>query len=192
MIDDALLKGAKVWNENGGTIIQDGINTDDEKVEDSSTLFKPAVLFPVTKEMTIYHEEQFGPIIPIVEYDDIEDVIEYATQISPYGQQVSIFSSGIGNGVLDDAYPKNLAYLIDSFSTTYGKINLNSQCARSPDSVPFTARKSSGLGIMSIADALKEFSVPTVVSYKENGNDERYMTTIMDEVQKESKFMSSL
>merc|ERR1712038_1763782 len=87
---------------------------------------------------------------------------------------------------------KNLAYLIDSFSTTYGKINLNSQCARSPDSVPFTARKSSGLGIMSIADALKEFSVPTVFSYKENGNDERYMTTIMDEVQKESKFMSSL
>lgn len=192
LIDDALLKGAKVWNENGGTIIQDRITTADDKVEDSSTLFKPAVLFPVTKEMTIYHEEQFGPIIPVVEYDDVEEIIEYATQISPYGQQVSIFSSGIGDGFLDGAYPKNLAYLIDSFSTTYGKINLNSQCARSPDSVPFTARKSSGLGTMSIADALKEFSVPTVVSYKETGNDGGYMTTIMEEVQKESKFMSSL
>jgi len=192
LIGDALSKGAKICNENGGTIIKGDKTNDDKNVVDSSTLFRPAVLYPVTKEMTIYREEQFGPIIPVVEYDDTEEMIEYATQTSPYGQQVSIFSSGIGDPFFNGENSKNLAYLIDSFSTTYGKINLNSQCARSPDSVPFTARKSSGLGIMSIMDALKEFSVPTVVSYKETSNNGGYMTTMMKEVKKESKFMSNI
>lgn len=188
LIDDALSKGSIVWNEKGGTLVED----ESSSTIDSSTLLTPAVLFPVTKDMTIYKEEQFGPIIPVVEYDDLDEMITYGTEVSPYGQQVSIFSSSIGDG-LDEGYYKSLAHFIDSFSLTYGKININSQCARSPDSVPFTARKSSGLGIMSIADALKEFSVPTVVSYKFNDqNDFDYVGTLMKEVQKESQFMSSM
>ena len=49
-----------------------------------------------------------------------------------------------------------------------GKINVNSQCGRSPDMVPFSARRSSAMGVMSVQDALLEFSIPTVVTYNQH------------------------
>ena len=60
-VDDAKAKGAKVMNSNAGRV--------------SETAFFPAVLYPVTRDMRIYHEEQFGPVVPIVEYEDLEDVM---------------------------------------------------------------------------------------------------------------------
>ena len=56
-VDDAVAKGAAVINQNAGRV--------------SDTAFFPAVLYPVTDEMAIFHEEQFGPVVPIVEYEDL-------------------------------------------------------------------------------------------------------------------------
>jgi glyceraldehyde-3-phosphate dehydrogenase (NADP+) len=51
LIDDAINKGASVINEK----------------EDSTLLTTySAVLYPVNKEMRVYHEEQFGPVVPII------------------------------------------------------------------------------------------------------------------------------
>ena len=55
------------------------------------TFVAPTVLFPVTEDMRIYHEEQFGPLVPIREWEDKEEVFDYLSA-SPYGQQVSIFA----------------------------------------------------------------------------------------------------
>ena len=52
--------------------------------------FYPALLYPVTAEMRIYGEEQFGPVIPVVPYDDISETVNYVVN-SNYGQQASIF-----------------------------------------------------------------------------------------------------
>lgn len=52
-------KGASVVNRNGG--------------EHFGNFFNPAVVFPVTSEMRLYHEEQFGPVIPVAAFDDIEE-----------------------------------------------------------------------------------------------------------------------
>ena len=41
--------------------------------------------------MRVYHEEQFGPVIPVVPFDDRETAIQ-SIVASEYGQQVSIFS----------------------------------------------------------------------------------------------------
>src|SRR6056300_771868 len=60
-VDDAVSKGAQVINKNAGRV--------------SDTAFFPAVLYPVTDEMDIFHEEQFGPVVPIVEYEDLEEVM---------------------------------------------------------------------------------------------------------------------
>lgn len=136
LISDATEKGAKIMNKNGGTIIGGS----------QSTLMVPAVLYPVTPDMKIYHEEQFGPVIPIALYDDIEQVIEFG-QKGPYAQQVSVFT---------DMDADTAATIIDSFSSVFGKINLNSQCGRSPDTLPFSGRRSSAMGVMSVTDALKE------------------------------------
>ncbi|KAL3799762.1 hypothetical protein HJC23_010412 [Cyclotella cryptica] len=155
LIHDAVSKGATIMNENGGMVVGG---------EDSeSTLMVPAVLYPVTPDMRIYEEEQFGPVVAIAEYDSIEDVLTYARE-GKYGQQVSIFTAAA-----DDTQQNGVAQLVDRFSTVFGKININSQCGRSPDTAPFSGRRSSAMGVMSVMEALHEFSIPTVVSYKDEG-----------------------
>jgi glyceraldehyde-3-phosphate dehydrogenase (NADP+) len=169
LIDDAVKKGAKILNQNGGTVVGGP----------ESTLMVPAVLYPVTPDMDVYHEEQFGPIIPIATYDDIDTVLEYG-QKSIYGQQVSIFTS------IQEA--STAAMMVDRFSSVYGKININSQCGRSPDTLPFSGRRSSAMGVMSVKDSLREFSIPTVVAYQ----DSEVNAAIAEEMELSSKFMSSL
>lgn len=75
VIEDAVAKGAKVVNPEGG--------------EFCKTMFYPAVVYPVTEGMRLYREEQFGPVVPVAVYDDIETVLDYVTT-SDHGQQVSI------------------------------------------------------------------------------------------------------
>ena len=169
LIEDAVSKGAKVVNKDGGSMIGGA----------DSTLMIPAVLYPVTKDMDIYYEEQFGPVIPIVPYDDISPILEYG-RLGEYGQQVSIFTS------LQSA--ATAANLLDQFSTVFGKININSQCGRSPDTIPFSGRRSSAMGVMSARYAIREFSVPTVVAYKNKES----TVKIVEEIQKASKFMEKL
>ena len=140
LIDDAVSKGAKILNKNGGTVLGGP----------ESTLMVPAVLYPVTDEMEVYYEEQFGPIVPVAAYDSIDTPLEYG-KTSVYGQQVSLFTS--------DKDTKTVTTLVDRFSTVYGKINVNSQCGRSPDTLPFSGRRSSAMGVMSVKNALLEFSI---------------------------------
>jgi glyceraldehyde-3-phosphate dehydrogenase (NADP+) len=167
LVDDAVSKGAQIMNKDGGAIVGGP----------DSTLMIPAVLFPVTPDMDVYHEEQFGPVVPIVPYDDVQEILNYGRE-GIYGQQVSIFTAG----------EKAAVNLLDSFSSVFGKININAQCGRSPDSLPFSGRRSSAMGVMSITEALKEFSVPTVVSYQ----DKMSNSAIVGEIEKESKFMERL
>ena len=85
--------------------------------------------------MRIYHEEQFGPLVPVVPYRDLQEVIDYVTA-SDYGQQLSIF----GND------PQQVGRLVDAFVNQVGRININAQCQRGPDSYPFNGRKNSAEG----------------------------------------------
>ena len=168
LLEDALSKGAKVINKDGGKVLG-GLE---------STLMVPAVLYPVSSDMRIYHEEQFGPLIPITAYDSLETVIEFGRD-GIYAQQVSIFGT--------DA--ELVSPLIDSFAAVFGKINLNSQCGRSPDSLPFSGRRSSAMGVMSVKDALKEFSTPTVVAYKESAHDGTMNEKLVETLQSSVNFM---
>ncbi len=142
LIQDAQEKGAKILNHNGGVI--------------NKSLFIPAILYPVNPKMKIYTEEQFGPIIPVIPFDDIEVPINYVIA-SNYGQQASLFGSN----------PDELAKLIDPLVNQVCRLNLNSQCQRGPDSFPFTGRKDSAEGTLSVSDALRVFSIRTLVASKE-------------------------
>jgi glyceraldehyde-3-phosphate dehydrogenase (NADP+) len=63
----------------------------------------PAVLYPINKEMRVYHEEQFGPVVPILSFKDIQEPLNDMAE-SNYGQQVSLFGRDI----------KTIAPLIDT------------------------------------------------------------------------------
>lgn len=172
LIEDAVSKGAKVVNKDGGSIVGGP----------GSTLMIPAVLYPVSPDMRVYSEEQFGPVIPITTYShpNLDTILEYGRN-GQFGQQVSIFTAG-QDGAGD------AASMIDLFSHVFGKININAQCSRSPDSLPFSGRRSSAMGVMSVTDALKEFSIPTVVAYKDNDTN----NAVLSSLEQSSRFLEKL
>ncbi len=142
LLQDALAKGAQVINPGGGG--------------QRETFFYPALLSPVSADMRLYHEEQFGPLIPVVPYDDLAEVIDYVLR-SDYGQQLSLF----GND------PQQIGRLIDAFANQVGRINVNTQCQRGPDRYPFNGRKNSAEGTLSVHDALRVFSIRTLVATRD-------------------------
>jgi glyceraldehyde-3-phosphate dehydrogenase (NADP+) len=164
LVRDALRHGAQVMNPDGGAV--------------SNTLVYPALLYPVTPAMRVYHEEQFGPVIPVVAFDDINEVIEYVVA-SPYGQQASIFGKN----------SDQLAQLVDALVNQVCRININSQCQRSPDSFPFNGRKNSAEGTQSVADALRLFSIRIVVAARETELNREIITSIVKE--RKSDFLTT-
>ncbi|MFJ3522181.1 NADP-dependent glyceraldehyde-3-phosphate dehydrogenase [Pseudomonas sp. NPDC090203] len=164
LVDDAVSKGAKVVNEGGGTT--------------HGQFFYPAVLYPVTPEMRVYHEEQFGPVVPVVAYRDLETVIEYVLD-SDFGQQLSIF----GND------SKQVGRLVDAFANQVGRININAQCQRGPDSFPFNGRKNSAEGTLSVHDALRVFSIRTLVATKFQESNKALVSDIIHN--RESSFLTT-
>ncbi|MDV3000724.1 MAG: NADP-dependent glyceraldehyde-3-phosphate dehydrogenase [Chroococcopsis gigantea SAG 12.99] len=164
LVEDARKFGAEVVNTGGGEV--------------DKTFFHPAVVYPVNERMRIYHEEQFGPVIPIVPYDDLSTPIDYIVN-SNYGQQVSIFGED-GSAIAD---------LIDPLVNQVCRVNINSQCQRGPDSFPFTGRKDSAVGTLSVSDALRSFSIRTLVAAKETPANTSLITEILRE--RKSNFLST-
>lgn len=153
LIADALSKGAKILNKKGGLQIQNFIF--------------PAVLFPVNKTMRVFNEEQFGPVVPIVEFTDIGDVIS-DIEASNYGQQVSLFTVNL----------EILNKLIRIFSNQVSRVNINSKCQRGPDIYPFVGRKDSAVSTLGISDALTTFSIKSMVSLKECNNNSDFIASL--------------
>ncbi len=164
VIQDALSKGAKVYNEGGGTTVNSFVN--------------PAILYPVRDDMRVYREEQFGPVIPVVAFDDIEETLQYLIN-SDHGQQVSIFGKD----------PHVLADLIDPLVNLVCRVNINTQSQRGPDYFPFTGRKDSAEGTLSVHDALRSFSIRSMVATKMNEENKAILNQIVDS--RESNFVST-
>lgn len=164
LIDDALSKGAKIINKKGG--------------ERTENYIFPAVIFPVTPDMRVYKEEQFGPIVPIRVFSDKDEICQEVAD-SNYGQQISIFGKNINE----------LAPLIDTMVNLVCRVNINSQCQRGPDIFPFTGRKDSAVSTLSVQDALRAFSIRTFVASKDN----EYNNQILEELLKTggSNFIST-
>jgi glyceraldehyde-3-phosphate dehydrogenase (NADP+) len=138
-VEDALLKGAEIVNPGGGTWFE--------------TMFRPAVVYPVRPDALLFSIEQFGPVIPVCSYSDEQEFLDFVTN-SNFGQQLSLF----GND------PKAIARLIDQLTNQVCRININSQCQRGPDTLPFTGRKDSAEATLSISDALRCFSIRSLVA----------------------------
>lgn len=155
LIEDAVSKGARVVNENGGKTYK--------------SLFFPAVVAGVTDTMRLFKEEQFGPIIPVVIYHDIDEPLNWVIN-SNYGQQASIFGRN----------SDQIATLIDTLVNQVCRVNLNTQCQRGPDEFPFTGRKDSAEATLSVSDALRVFSIRTLVAAKSTTENEKILSEMMD------------
>jgi acyl-CoA reductase-like NAD-dependent aldehyde dehydrogenase len=164
IVEDAITHGARIINENGGETV--------------ASFFYPAIMYPVNEKMKLYREEQFGPVIPVVPFESIEEPFDYQID-SPHGMQVSIFSN--------DA--KEIASLIDPFVNLVSRVNINSQCQRGPDVFPFTGRKDSAEGTLSVHDALRSFSIRSLVTTKMTETNKQILNQIVNG--NESNFLST-
>ncbi|NQZ66092.1 MAG: aldehyde dehydrogenase family protein [Mycoplasmatales bacterium] len=121
LVQDALDKGAVAETE--------------IKVE--GNLISPIVLSGVTPEMRIAWEEQFGPVLPILEVSSNDQAIELANR-SEYGLQSSIFTKNIDLAI-------EMANKLE-----VGSLNINGSSQRGPDLLPFTGVKKSGLNVQGV------------------------------------------
>tara|TARA_B100000575_G_scaffold157965_1_gene126134 strand:+ start:615 stop:2195 length:1581 start_codon:yes stop_codon:yes gene_type:complete len=164
LIKDAIGKGAKVINKKGGQL------TDNYSF--------PAILYPVTEDMNLYQEEQFGPVIPIIPYKEIDEPLD-AMAASEYGQQVSLFGRDVSR----------LAPLVDTLANLVCRVNLNSACQRGPDVYPFTGRKNSAVSTLSVHDALRSFSIRTFLASKDTPSNNKILERLLNS--EKSNFVST-
>jgi succinate-semialdehyde dehydrogenase/glutarate-semialdehyde dehydrogenase len=122
-VEDARDKGAGV--PVGGTRLTQGDYA-------AGHFFAPTVLTDVTEDMTIYREETFGPVAPIISYDDPDQVIELANDTN-YGLAAYVYTRDIG--VAMRAFER----------LRFGIIGVNDVNPTSA-SVPFGGMGDSGLG----------------------------------------------
>jgi vanillin dehydrogenase len=127
--EDAVAKGAKVIT--GG------------KAE--GLYFQPTVLTDVTREMRVYYEESFGPIVSIVPVDGVDEAIRVAND-TEYGLSSAVFSSDV-DGAL--AVARQLQT---------GMCHINDATVNDEPQMPFGGVKHSGWGRFGGKAALEEFT----------------------------------
>ncbi len=86
---DLLQSQGKDAIEKGATVITGGDIADLE-----GAYYKPTLLTNITKEMRVWSEEVFGPVLPIVTFKTEEEAIELAND-TPYGLGSRVYSKDI-------------------------------------------------------------------------------------------------
>ncbi|WDA40963.1 aldehyde dehydrogenase family protein [Erythrobacter sp. BLCC-B19] len=128
-----------------GTIIAGG-----EVIERDGYFLRPTVVRDVSDGHTIVDEEQFGPILPVIPFDDVEDVIARANR-SDYGLGGSVWSK-------DVARAAQIAGRIES-----GQVWVNQHVAIGPH-IPMAGFKNSGLGVEQSVEGLAEYAQLQVIN----------------------------
>ncbi len=134
LIDDAIVKGAKITCGN----------------RREGSLMWPTVLDQVTTGMRIAWEEPFGPVLPIIRVQSLDEAIEISNK-SEYGLQGMIFTQNLDLAM-------NVAQELE-----VGTVQINGESSRGPDHFPFLGTKSSGLGTQGIKYAIESMTRPRVI-----------------------------
>ena len=104
------------------------------------------------EDARIVAEEQFGPVMPLLKFDSIDEVIERANN-SEYGLAGAVWTKDTDKGV-------EIAEQLET-----GTVWINEFMHLSPFS-PFGGHKQSGFGAEYGVDGLKEFTYPQVITVK--------------------------
>lgn len=114
----------------------------------------PAILGNCTQDMDIVRLEQFGPAIPLVRYDSLDEAVAMAND-SEFGLCASVWGD-----------PGRAADIADRLVA--GTVYINTHAELHP-MVPFGGRKSSGIGVQFGEEGLKAFTDAKVV-YERSGS----------------------
>ncbi|MDF2702835.1 MAG: aldehyde Dehydrogenase [Rubrobacteraceae bacterium] len=118
-VGEALQKGAKLVA--GG-----------ERYGERGFFYKPTILTGVEPSMTVMRDETFGPVVPIVQVDTLDEAIEQANSV-PYG---------LGANVYTQDFEKMLKCMREIRA---GTVWINDPLTDN-DAAPFGGQKGSGIG----------------------------------------------
>ncbi|MFC6293238.1 succinate-semialdehyde dehydrogenase (NADP(+)) [Macrococcus epidermidis] len=137
--------------DKGATLVTGGHRlTGDEY--DNGFFFQPTVLDNVNRTMDIFYEETFGPVIPIITFETLDEVIEMAND--------SEF------GLASYAYAKD-SKTIQTLATSleYGMVGINEVAISNPET-PFGGVKHSGFGRENSHLGIKEYVTAKFINTK--------------------------
>lgn len=113
-------------------------------------LIDATLITNVDSSMKIYDEEPFGPVLPIITYETIDELIQIHNQ-NEFGLQATVFGNNI-----DDLFKI-------SGKLEAGTINFNGKTSRGPDNFPFVGHKQSGVGVQGIRQSIESMMVPKTI-----------------------------
>jgi acyl-CoA reductase-like NAD-dependent aldehyde dehydrogenase len=116
--------------------------------------FSPVVLTHVHQGMRVMQEETFGPVLPIMAFDSVEEAVQLVNNCD-YGLNASIFSNRIHQA-------KELAMALNT-----GNVYINDTVTNISDpALPFSGRKKSGYGVSHGKEGLLAFTQPFSLSVR--------------------------
>ncbi len=121
-----------------------------EPVKGKGYFIRPTIVRDVGDDAAIVKEEQFGPILPVLKYKDVDDAIARANN-SEYGLGATVWSNS-----------NERAYAVASRIES-GTVWINKHLDLPPD-IPFAGAKQSGLGIEMGQQGLEEFTQQRVIN----------------------------
>ncbi len=128
-----------------GTVIAGGTTLDRE-----GYFIRPTIVRDLPEDARLVREEQFGPILPILKYDDLDDVIARAND-SDFGLGGTIWGADLDRAM-------DVARRIDT-----GTVWVNQPVNLHPD-IPFRGAKQSGFGGELGQQALDEYTQAHVIN----------------------------
>lgn len=128
----------------GGTVIGG------ETLDRPGYFLRPAVVKNVKEGTRIVDEEQFGPVIPLIRFDDEDDVVRRANA-TQFGLGGSVWSSNFDRAV-------KIAEQIDA-----GTVWVNQHVTIGPH-IPMAGSKQSGLGVEQGLEGLAEYTQVRVLN----------------------------
>ncbi|WP_286748517.1 aldehyde dehydrogenase family protein [Marinobacter sp. UBA2688] len=142
LVDDAQKQGARVVC--GG-----------KRLPGEGYFYPPTIVADISDGTRLVDEEQFGPVLPIIRYTDIDEVIERAND-NPNGLGGSIWGSDVERA-------KALALRIEA-----GTVWINNHAEVLPH-CPFGGCKKSGIGVEFGEEGLLEYTYAQLVNLNRGG-----------------------
>jgi acyl-CoA reductase-like NAD-dependent aldehyde dehydrogenase len=105
--------------------------------------FEPTVLAGVRPGLPVYQEEIFGPVLPVIAFDELEEAIQLANA-TPYGLAAYVWTGDLK------------AAIKASEGLEFGMVGVNEWTPHATEA-PFGGWKQSGLGHESGAEGLDEY-----------------------------------
>ncbi|MFC0274369.1 alpha-ketoglutaric semialdehyde dehydrogenase GucD [Metabacillus herbersteinensis] len=145
-----VLSYIEIGKKEGATLLAGGNRLKGEEYE-NGFFVEPTIFENVTSEMTIAQEEIFGPVIALIQVNNLEEALQIANDVQ-FGLSASIFTSNI----------QSMLSFIEDMEA--GLVRINSESAGVELQAPFGGMKQSSSHSREQGEAAKDFftSIKTV------------------------------